>query len=476
MPQRSSSAALQVLVIEDDQAFATFVGRMLRSTGAFEVTVTTTLSGVAGLLRSGRPDVILLDLNLPDATGLETLARLRRMAGDVPVVVLTGLEEHGLSLRALKAGAQDFVFKRELDAETISRVLQFAVERGRLEAAARAAHEHVALLVSELPVVIWAADRDLIITVSQGRALAALGHQPSALVGTSLLALFPEGSRELSIFRRGLAGESLRYDNLHSGRTFETRLEPYRDTNGEITGIAAVSIDVTERRADEVRLRYSAEQFRALSSRVTSIREEERARLSRDIHDHLGQIVTAIRFELAALGGLQQESEFDRAAADERLQGIVQFVDSAAGEVRRIATELRPRVLDDLGIVAAVEWLTEDLQRRTGVRMTVTAPEALVISGDRATALFRIVQEALTNVIRHAGAARVHVRLRETARRIQLTIDDDGCGMKGEAAANPMSLGLLGMRERAAAFGGSVAIHSDGRGTSVVAEIPRGDE
>ena len=227
--------------------------------------------------------------------------------------------------------------------------------------------------------------------------------------------------------------------------------------------------DVTEAKRAEEQLRASRTALRSLATRQQDIREDERSRIAREIHDSLGQALTALKMQLVAAQNAAKEVP----PLSARLAETAAMVDDLVKGVRRIATELRPPILDQLGLPAAVEWLAQDFSRRTGLRCkTAISPTDGAISSELATSLFRIVQEALTNVLRHAGATRVDIELGVKSDCVMLEINDDGSGIT-EAGMGPGSLGILGMRERAAALGGvlEVAPRSNG-GTRVAAWFP----
>jgi signal transduction histidine kinase len=217
--------------------------------------------------------------------------------------------------------------------------------------------------------------------------------------------------------------------------------------------------------------RRAFQQLRELAARMQTAREEERARVAREIHDELGQALTAIKIDLTAL--LPKALE-DEAPSVQRQQTVFRLLDEAIHSVRRIATDLRPGILDDLGLVAAVEWAVEEFQDRTGIESQVSLPDAdLPLDAERATALFRILQEALTNVARHAKATRVTVRLAKQDGDLLLEVRDNGSGIRQEQFAASRSLGVLGMRERAILLGGEFNIDGTSEnGTTVTVRMP----
>jgi two-component system sensor histidine kinase UhpB len=230
-------------------------------------------------------------------------------------------------------------------------------------------------------------------------------------------------------------------------------------------------MDVSERKRSQEQLQASRAALRQLAARQQDVREHERARIAREIHDSLGQALTALKLQLAAA---QTAAGTEAPALRERLSETALMVDDLVKSVRRIATELRPPILDQLGFPAAVEWMAQDFRQRTGIGCeTRIFPTEGAISGELATALFRITQEALTNVSRHAAARRVQIELGLKSGCVTLEVLDDGQGITEATASGPESLGILGMRERAAALGGvlEVAPRSEG-GTRVAAWFP----
>jgi signal transduction histidine kinase len=217
-------------------------------------------------------------------------------------------------------------------------------------------------------------------------------------------------------------------------------------------------------------------QLRALSARLQSVREEERTCLAREIHDELGQELTALKLHLDFLP--KRIDGVHTPAGRESLQQNMTDMSALAGtlidSVRRIATELRPAALDDLGLRAAIAWHAHEFERHFGVRCVVACePDTLALDPLRATALFRIVQEALTNVARHAAAQAASITLRSNADAVLLEVKDDGRGITDHALRGTNSLGLLGIRERAQLLGGTVDIWGvPGRGTTVRVRLP----
>jgi len=212
----------------------------------------------------------------------------------------------------------------------------------------------------------------------------------------------------------------------------------------------------------------------AFSVAAQAIREEEKARLARELHDELAQSLTALKMDTI---WVRDQSTSTCAMVTAKLTEMVEMLDRTVAATRRMAADLRPLMLDDLGLVPAIEWLTSNFMQRCGVTCTLSIHDemALELPEPYATAVFRIIQESLNNIAKHAKASQVVVTLGKTPESVRLCVRDDGCGFFSDGARKPQSLGLMGLRERAQLLGGSVAIHSAlGKGTTVEVSIPLG--
>jgi PAS domain S-box-containing protein len=236
--------------------------------------------------------------------------------------------------------------------------------------------------------------------------------------------------------------------------------------------VLVINSDITERKRGEESLLLQKEQLRALAERLQWVREEDRKQVARDLHDQIGQILTAIKMDMTWMIRHLPESEVEVLA---RLKESIQSINDGVKAVRAICSGLRPGVLDDLGLAAAIEWQAAEFSARNNVRSQVTVPPVdLHLDGDRATATFRIFQECLTNVIRHAQATMVRIDLFQEEEYILLVVEDDGIGFHESGISDAFgSLGLLGMKERAQFCGGNVEIKSTpGVGTKVTVRVP----
>jgi PAS domain S-box-containing protein len=244
------------------------------------------------------------------------------------------------------------------------------------------------------------------------------------------------------------------------------------DDRGRITGHLGIQRDITDRHLAAVEIARSRAELRALAARLESIREEERTRIARELHDELGQALTGLKLDLAWLE--RRLNRHSQAELVDRCANLLGRLDDVMISTRRIITELRPSVLDQLGLADAIEWQAHDFAARTGLALDLEIQcDCELLPDAVSSAVFRMLQEALTNVAKHAHASRVRVALRVEPTRLLLDVGDDGRGITRDELRGAHSLGLLGLRERALALGGTVSIAaSPAGGTTVEMRIP----
>jgi signal transduction histidine kinase len=230
-------------------------------------------------------------------------------------------------------------------------------------------------------------------------------------------------------------------------------------------------IDFMKNHSTTAQTEETHERFSNLSAYLQAAREEERKSFAREIHDELGQALTTIKLDLSLL---QEEVLHDATAATDRIQSLTKRVDETIQTVKSIITKLRPGLLDDLGLTAAMEWQANDFQKHTGIVCEVLMqPEEMNINQEISTDLFRIFQETLTNVARHSGATRVFAQLSQTDDTLEFQVQDNGRGITSEEINDPQSFGLIGIRERTRYWRGIVNIEGqDGLGTIVHIRFP----
>jgi two-component system sensor histidine kinase UhpB len=360
-------------------------------------------------------------------------------------------------------------------------------DRKRAEDALRESEERFRQLTENINEVFWITSADFSQEVYVSPGFQDLtGYPPDTLYpGEGHKAFFelvhPD---DLPLFREIAKNPDQEFDIEYrvfhadgSIRWVRDRGFPIRNQSGQIYRMGGVADDITDRKEAEDRLKTSTEQLRALSASLQSAREQEAARIAHQIHDDMGGILTALRWELEALQKMIHEPSDPwhlKVVMHSKLVAMIGLTDTTINVVRRIASELRPSILDDLGLVEALEWQTQQFQARTGIQCCCDFSLQNILPDDQqSTAVFRIVQEALTNVLRHSQATRVGVAIREEEGELVLAVADNGRGITEGEKASRESLGILGMQERAHLIGGRVDIVGvRGAGTTLRVRVP----
>lgn len=374
-------------------------------------------------------------------------------------------------------GRGEFAFDAAGRPQQMLGVVMDVTERRRAEEALRDSEQRFRTVVDQ------AADAIVIANASGGydhcnaAACALFGYSRDEFLSLPMAAVVvseqqPDVAIAAEHIERGRTQTSLWRFRRKNGTTFIGEVHANRLPDDRLIGVIR---DVTERQRAEEQLREYAVSLRALTERLERVRDEEATRIARELHDELGQQLTGLRIDLGWLSRRLPESGAGAATdpAQRRIGEMIRHIDQTIHTVRRISTDLRPAILDDLGLCAAVEWQAEEFARRTALQCSARVPpDEVSIGRASAAAMFRILREALTNVVRHAGAGRVDIVLEQTGTAVRLRISDDGRGLP-PAAIGSRSLGLLGMRERAEAHGGSVTFDRPPQGgTTVIVELP----
>jgi len=477
----------RILLVEDDP-----LGRMAmehlfeRENLPFVLECAGTLAEALEVLKSDPPDLALLDQNLPDGTGLEVQARL----GDIPCIFITGATRTAIAVEAMKAGASDFLVKESSLAhlDLLPSVIEQTLEVHRLKEEVRRHHEGLQELVEErtrelresetrwravtesAPECVLFVDRDMVVRF-MNRSTPWVAKED--LVGRRIDAVLPseECSKRMDAFEEVFrTGEQLTFETtcpisgggiLH----YELRLYP-RVVDGEVLDLVVNLLDISERKQAETAVLESRAELRALAQHIEEIREEEKASLARELHDELGQSLTALHMDLITLRSQLPEEAMP---ARVRLGEMAGVTDDLVIELQNICGRLRPAILDVLGLPEAIEWQVGEFRKRSEVEFDLKMEVGdLILESKTATAAFRLVQESLVNVLRHADASRVRISLFREGGALVGEIRDDGRGVTPEELASPTSLGLVGMRERVIALAGDHLIEPLPEGGTLV--------
>jgi len=483
-----------ILIVDDTPANLALAVSMLEQQG---LRLSVAQSGEEALRRVAfaPPDLILLDVMMPGIDGFEVCRRLKAGAAPiaaVPVIFMTALGSAADKVAGFAAGADDYVTKPLQVEEVLARVathLRLAAYRDSLElqVAARTAElrdseTKFRTLSENLPDAVVRYDRALSRTYVNPAYERAMQLKPGQALGGlrqgDWRADLPLDRFEAILQSVMDSGESaevgLRLPGRH-GRPMEIAIHmtAERGADGEVSGVLAIGRDVTAQKQAERDLAASYAQLRELTAYRESAREDERKHIARELHDELGQSLTALRMQAALL---RVRFGADAPGLTEQVQGMTELVDRTIGVVRNVATTLRPTVLD-MGIGPALEWLVDEFRRHSGLdcSLTLALDERQLkaqLNEQQAIAVFRIVQESLTNIARHADASEAAVTLRCSAQHCELQVEDDGCGFD-PTRLQPQSFGLLGIRERVLSLDGQVTIGSrPGGRTRIVVILP----
>ncbi len=358
-------------------------------------------------------------------------------------------------------------------------VLTDITDRKRTEDALRESEAKFRLFYENAPVSYQSLDEDGTILYVNPTWLETLGYDEEEVVGrwfgdfleTGFVERFKKDYRKFKqegiIY--GVEYVLMRKNGSEIIAAFDGRIGLTLD--GSFERAHCIFYNITEQKKYEAELRRSREEMRNLSQHLESIREEERTRIAREIHDELGQALTALKMDIAWLHRRMVDAE---GITREKTASMIELVDNTIQSVRRISSELRPGILDDLGLAAAIEWQAGEIEKRTGIRCeTSFEPEDIMIDDTCNISVFRIFQEAITNVIRHANASTMQVRLRMDDTSLELCVHDDGIGISDDRVSHSRSFGLIGMRERALFCGGELHIFKNhDKGTTVKVTIP----
>lgn len=472
----------RILIVEDERPFAEIVEGFLERLGY----------GVAGIADSGeealrlaaatRPTLALMDIEIHGQMDGFEVAELLRAKQDIPVIFLTGRADDATLERVRRSESFGYLLK-PFRPEELKATVELAYIRHGREAHLKRIEQSFSAAIKSTEDAIVLANQDGAVTFLNPAAERLTGWSTSRALAQPLAAVVnlkaDASSGVRGILRAAARGEFVHETVLITSANREIPIEltasMVRDEVRGVSGSVLVFRDVTARKRYEAGLKKSQAELRSLAGHLESAREAERTRIAREIHDELGQLLTGFKMDLAWLDRkLVAQPEIPRAALSEKVRLMTSLLGDMVQCVRRISAELRPGILDDLGLVAAIEWQTKEFQQRTGIRAQVSASAmADTLPREVITALFRVLQESLTNVARHAEAKSVRVKLREENRQIVLQVTDDGRGITETELSKAGAFGLMGMRERILPLSGQCEIQgTPGRGTTVRVSVP----
>ena len=481
---------LRVLMIEDSADDAELILYPLKESG-FKVHClrVETVDSLQTALNNEKWDVILSDYNLPDFDAGEALTLLKENDLDIPLIIVSGCIGEETAASLMKAGAHDFVMKDSTArlVPVVQRSLLEAENRKQFrlsQAALKKSEARFRAIASNLPGVMFQfmleeQEKISFPYVSDG-SLMLLGLHPGTLMDTPELfseMIIPQDklsySNSMTTSANNLSPWNwegrIQVDKESGAKWISLRATPRQISDNTILWDGIV-INITRNKLAEMEIASSREQLAELSSYLQKIKEQERARIAREIHDDIGGILTAIKCELLpwAEGVANKPASYRKKA-----ESIESLVDQVIDSTRRISMDLRPGILD-CGIVAAVKWQAKEFCGRARLRYRISCDsDEIPLDSDLSVAIFRIFQETLTNISKHAKASRLQIRLSEKDGWIYLEVTDNGCGISEQDMTKPKSFGIRGMRERCQQLRGNLLITGKpDKGTKINISIP----
>ncbi|HMP82426.1 MAG TPA: PAS domain S-box protein, partial [Verrucomicrobiota bacterium] len=428
-----------------------------------------------------KPDLTLMDIEIRgQMNGLEVAGQFRTRH-DIPVIFLTGRSDDETLERVRCSESFGYLLK-PFRPEELKAGIELALIRHRHESNLKRIELSLSAAIQSSGDAILITDKDGAVTYLNPAAERLTGCPARKAVGRKVESVFRIGGDEGAAQRllNSAAKGAFVHDAIlitAAGREVpvEVNVSTIQNARRTPAGLVLVFRNITERKRFEAELKKSQAELRLLAGHIESAREAERTRIAREIHDEFGQLLTAFKFDISWLEKkLSSDGKTPRKVLVEKTRSMRRSLSSMVQSVRRISAELRPGVLDDLGLAAAVEWQTEEFQKRTGIKA-----KTKIMLSDReppqvvATALFRVFQEALTNVGRHSNASSVRVCLLEESGRLTLEVSDNGRGITQEEMNRAGAFGLMGMRERITPLRGVFEICGrPGEGVTVTATVP----
>jgi PAS domain S-box-containing protein len=488
MRNSKSKSKTKVLIVEDDILIAKDIENILLRLEYAVSTLITSGDRVITRIVNENPDLILMDIMFQDKVRGIEIARKVRERIDVPIVYLTAHSEKTIVKKAKITEPFGYLIKpiaeRDLEITIEMALHRHRMEmkfKERMEKALHESEDRYRQLVENISEGIVMQNQKGVITYANKRFLDMIGYTEEEVLGKPITRFLgggllkrrelQEASKENDIRR----ATEVSWKRKDGDRIF-TILSPKNiyDEKDQLKGRVSVLTDITDRRQAEKDLHRSRELLRMLSRHLQTIREKESKRIAREIHDELGQQLTALKMDLSWISSKVDPDDEDAKKFLQKINAMSSLVDNTIQTVQKISAELRPGLLDDLGLVPALEWLAQEFENQTNVQCRLQLHcEMVDLDPDCSTAIFRISQEALTNVYKHAKATRVNISLKEENDDLVLKIKDNGKGITADEVFGSTSLGLMGMRERVRPFGGAVNISGKPKkGTTLMVTLP----
>jgi len=473
----------KILIVEDDVLVAEDMRHILQNSGYSVTSIAT--SGREALIKVKKdcPDLVLMDIVLKGKMdGIETAHKINTHF-DIPIIYITAYSGKD-TLEATKLTEPYAYIIKPIDEKELLIAIEIALnkykEKKNIEKALSESENRCRQLIENINDSIVLLDEKGIISFVNDNFLELSGYLQEEVIGQSIEEFLERGFLEK--YRKQVLEKK-----MANNQTFEL-VWKRKDGQKAITkatvdiiyderdfrGSVMVLTDITERRQVEKELARSQWELRRLSQHLQNIREKEGKRIAREIHDELGQALTALKIDISYLTRKFLKDIKDRKQFMKKIKSMSELIDETIQIVQKISAELRPRLLDDLGLVPAIELYTQDFQERTKIECKANLDfNGFELDPDCSIAIFRIFQEALTNIARHAKATEVNISLKKINGNLEIQISDNGKGIKENDIYSPSSLGIIGMRERIRPFHGELKLYTPKKGgTTLSVSLP----
>jgi PAS domain S-box-containing protein len=494
---------VKILLVEDSESDAALLQEEIlhSGTGDHQIKIAGSLQQAIEYFEDNQVDATLLDLNLPDSSGLETVRAIMSRQPDAPIVVLTGFDDEKAGTEAVRMGAQDYMVKGKADGRLISRAVRYAIERKKMEVELRKARDELELRVEErtqtikqqskfleayfqysLTTVMFL-DRNFNFLRVNDEFARACQKRPRDFLGHNYFEFFPDPENQ-AIFENAVRTKRpyvavakpfpfLAHPEL--GMTyFDWTLVPIPAENGHV-GLLIISLkDVTERVQAESKILENQEQLRALTAELLMVEEGERRKIASELHDSVGQILAFLKIELGDMqrSGLPKESV-------STIRHLREQVELAIAQTRSLTFEMSPPELYTLGLGPALEELAQRFSEERGLVCFVDVhDDSYPLSDQVKILLYRAVRELLINAAKHARAQSVQIKIKKAGDNIEIVIEDNGVGFDTSRLDRTRRMktpgfGLFSIRERLGQMGGKIEINSKkGKGTKITLTAP----
>jgi two-component system sensor histidine kinase UhpB len=466
----------KLLLLEDNPDDAALIRKLLERSGMqFSSILASDEKEFLKAIGENQFDAVLADNALPQYSSMEALKLIKDKNPGVAFILVTGTVSEEFAVNIIQQGADDYILKTNLT--RLSAAITKAVEKKRIQKEKEIAEKNIEKekelsdsIINSLPAIFYFCDAKGNFLRCNNNFESVAGYSFEEITKMTPGDFFEPKKDHINkwiekVFTRGYAeteaifktrdGEKIPYYFTGSAVSFEDQ-----------TCLIGIGMDISARKQAEKELRQLNSELRRLSAHLQNVREEEQTRIAREIHDELGQQITGLKMDLNWLKK-KLTSNTEPVAMQEKISSMNDLLDKTIQTIRKIASELRPSILDDLGLYAALEWQSQEFEKRFNIPIQFsTEVRQLEITPTVASGLFRIYQESLTNIARHAEAKKIVASLQLKDKNLVLTVTDDGKGFV--VGDDKKTLGLLGMKERALTMGGKIEIKSEpGKGTTV---------